>query len=151
MRLSWKDAAEGAETARAAKRDGDRRPKLGLAHRKRLGTALPWLQAALKAPHNYLIREEPLLEAEVTWGLVTDACPRGIGGILIQRIGGQWTMVETYEAIVKEDTAAKLDVEWDKPSSQSTMEALAILRGLQKWTAQWRWPWRGSCRAPRPA
>ena len=133
-----RDEATGAELARAAKRDSDRRPKQGLAHRKRLGTALPWLQAALQAPHQYLIREEELTEAETRWGLVTDACPRGLGGILIQRIGTEWTMVETYEAIVKEEAAAKLGVEWNKPSSQSTMEALAILRGLQKWGPRMR-------------
>ena len=75
-----KDEAAGQEHVRAAKRDKDRRPKTGLAHRKRLGTALPWLQAALKAPHLYLIREEELQEAETTWGMVTDASPRGLGG-----------------------------------------------------------------------
>ena len=64
---------------------------------------------------------------------MTDACPTGLGGILIQRIGTEWTMVETYEA-----AAAKLGVEWNKPSSQSTMEALAILRGLQKWGPRMR-------------
>ena len=69
---------------------------------------------------------------------MTDASPRGLGGILIQNFGNQWVMVETYEAIVKEDTAAKLGVEWDKPSSQSAMEALAILRGLQKWGPRMR-------------
>ena len=87
-----RDEASGQEFIRAAKRDGDRRPKQGLAHRKRLGTALPWLRAALQAPHLYLIREEELQEATASWGMVTDASPRGLGGILIQRIAssGSW-------------------------------------------------------------
>ena len=101
-----------------------------------MGTALPWLQAALRDPHKYLIREEALQEEPPTWGIVTDASPRGLGGILIQRTKQEWIMVEAYEAVVKQETADKLGVEWNQPSSQSTMEALAVLRGLQRWATR---------------
>lgn len=109
------------------------RPKHGLAPRKRLGTALPWLRAALADPTKYLIRHESLVEADVEWGIVTDASPRGLGGILIQRLQDQWTMVEAFEAAVKPEVAQLLLVDYDQPASQSAMEALAILRALQKW------------------
>lgn len=77
--------AKGKEAERAQARQGDKRVKVKLIPIKRLGSAIPWLQAALQNPKSLLIRHHRLVESPVQWGLVTDASPWGLGGILIHR------------------------------------------------------------------
>eukprot|EP00435_Cladocopium_sp_Y103_P011877 s4293_g3.t1 len=77
---------EHLEHERAQKRV-DKRPKIGLVATKRMGTALPWLKAAFESPSTMLIRHEPLVEKAPVWGVVTDASPRGVGGVVIHKVG----------------------------------------------------------------
>lgn len=73
------------EAERAMARKDDKRVKVKLVPLKRLGPALPWLQSALKRPTSLMIRQHRLEEVPVLWGIVTDASPFGLGGVLIHR------------------------------------------------------------------
>ena len=87
---------EQSEHERSQKRAGDQRNqrmKIGFVAVKRMGTTLPSLRL-----ENMMIRTEPLEEVEPVWGVVTDASPRGIGGLLIHRVGREWHILEAFEA-----------------------------------------------------
>ena len=77
-----------------------------------------------------LIRREPLLEQEPAWGVVTDASPGGVGGVLIHKVGSQWHIVEDFDAPLQPHQAAALEIEFNKPSGQAVLEWLVILRAL---------------------
>ena len=55
---------EATEKQRAQKRQGDRRPKMGLVAVKRLGTVIPWLKAVFEVSDIMFIRKEKLIEQE---------------------------------------------------------------------------------------
>ena len=74
----------GQEARRATTRDKDRRVKEGLVPVKRFGAALPWLKAALTDMDGIMRREEPLKPKASQWLIVTDACPFGLGAILVR-------------------------------------------------------------------
>eukprot|EP00435_Cladocopium_sp_Y103_P072540 s106_g40.t1 len=101
---------EATEEERAKKRPKDQRPKVGLVAVKRMGTTLPWLAAAFETPENMMVRNEPLEDVEPVWGVVTDASPKGVGGVLIHRVGPQWHMVEAFEAPVQRHQAEALEI-----------------------------------------
>ena len=125
------------EEERAQRRPNkDRRPKIGLVAVKRLGTALHWLVAAFETPELMLIRTEPLEEREPTWGVVTDASPRGVGGVLIHRVARMWHIIEAFEAPVQAHQAKALDIEHMQASGQAVLEGLAVLRALQIWATK---------------
>ena len=128
-----RDEESGAEQQRAAKRE-DQRPKVGLIAVKRLGVVLPWLIRALQNPEEKLAKHEKLVRENPKFMMITDACPRGIGGILVKRHqDGTSSIVSAYEAIVAKGNAQWLMLEHGQPSSQGPLEALAIWRGLQHW------------------
>ena len=127
---------EATEETRAQKRALDQRSKVGLVAVKRLGTALPWLKAAFDKPEDLLIRYEALEEKEPTWGIVTDASPRGIGGILIHKVQEEWHIVEAFEAPMQAHQAAALEIQYMEASGQAVMEGLAVLRALQIWSTR---------------
>jgi hypothetical protein len=125
------------EEERAQRRPNkDRRPKIGLVAGKRLGTALHWLVAAFETPELMLLRTEPLEEREPTWGVVTDASPRGVGGVLIHRVARMWHIIEAFEAPVQAHQAKALDIEHMQASGQAVLEGLAVLRALQIWATK---------------
>eukprot|EP00435_Cladocopium_sp_Y103_P022173 s2755_g5.t1 len=124
---------ERLEAARAQKRP-DTRPKFGLVATKRMGTALPWLRAAFETPERMLIRHEPLVLKDPVWGIVTDASPRGLGGLIIHRVGTEWNILEAFEAPMTPDHAAALEIEFQQASGQAVLEGLAVLRALQIWS-----------------
>ena len=127
---------EEKESERAKNRLSDQRPKHGLFAVKRLGTALPWLRAAFATPELLLIRHEALTKQEPQWGVVTDASPGGIGGVLLHRVGDKWLIVEAFEAPMLPHHATALEIEYNKPSGQAVLEGLAILRALQVWSSK---------------
>ena len=129
---------ENKEEERAAKRSGDQRPKHGLFAVKRLGTVLPWLKAAFETPELMLVRKEPLVEPQPIWGVVTDASPGGLGGVLIHKVGDVWTIVEAFEAPVLQHQAEALEIEYNQASGQAVLEGLAILRALQIWSTKFQ-------------
>jgi len=83
-----------------------------------------------------LIRREPLLEQEPAWGVVTDASPGGVGGVLIHKVGSQWHIVEDFDAPLQPHQAAALEIEFNKPSGQAVLEWLVILRAFQIWSTK---------------
>eukprot|EP00435_Cladocopium_sp_Y103_P057196 s804_g19.t1 len=124
------------EAERAARRAHDQRPKIGLVAVKGLGTALPWLRAVFEVPELMLIRRERLDEREPQWGLVTDASPKGLGGVLINKVGGTWLIVEAFEALITKEQADALEIKHLDASGQAVVEGLAILRALQVWATK---------------
>ena len=127
---------EASEAERARKRAVDQRSKVGLVAVKRLGTTLPWLKAVFEKPEDLLIRREPLDEKEATWGVVTDASPRGVGGMLIHKVQDEWHIIEAFEAPMQPRYAAALEIQFMEASGQAVMEGLAVLRALQIWATK---------------
>ena len=127
------DEKTGKETERAKSRDGDNRPKLGLVHTKRLGFALQWLIKILELNSVNLVRHEDYEDFEPTVGIITDASPKGVGGVLVNVKTGQLIMYDAFEAKFTQAEAEMLDVTWGEAESQSTVEAFAIFRALLKW------------------
>ena len=111
---------------------------MGLVAVKRLGTVIPWLKAVFEVSDIMLIRKERLIEHEAVWGVVTDASPKGIGGLLINKVAGEWLPVEAYEALVQKHHAEALDIEYGEASGQAVLEGLAILRAVQLWAPKFQ-------------
>ena len=129
-----RDDASGAEVARAAGR-ADHRPKQGLIAVKRFGASLSWLLALLQTHETFLHRVEPLQEERPKFGIVTDASPRGLGAILIRFTSQapQAIIDEAIHCIVTETDATILQVPFGEAASQSTLELMALVRGVQRW------------------
>ena len=72
-----------------------------------------------------------LIEQEPLWGVVTDASPGRLGGVLLHRVGGNWIILGAFEAPMLPHHATALEIEYNKPSGQAVLEGLAILRALQ--------------------
>ena len=131
-----KDEAEGLEDKRAALRE-DTRPKKGLIPFKRLKNPIDWLLKLLQRKDILLFRADPFVEKKIQYGLVTDASPWGLGGMLIRVTmdGRSFEIVEAFEAEFKPEDAKLLNVTHGEASSQGVVETLAVLRGLYKWAA----------------
>ena len=111
------------EAERALSRQGDKRVKVKLVPLKRLGPALPWLQAALQQPDRLLIRHHKLEELPVLWGIVTDASPWGLGGVLIhrEREDMDFTAMAGFEAKFTKEEAEMCGVTHGDSSSQARL------------------------------
>ena len=131
-----KDEAEGLEDKRAALRE-DTRPKKGLIPFKRLKNPIDWLLKLLQRKDILLFRADPFVEKKIQYGLVTDASPWGLGGMLIRVTmdGRSFEIVDAFEAEFKPEDAKLLNVTHGEASSQGVVETLAVLRGLYKWAA----------------
>eukprot|EP00438_Fugacium_kawagutii_P030046 Skav201342 [mRNA] locus=scaffold1389:347636:350773:+ [translate_table: standard] len=134
--LASAEKDEAKEPSRALKREGDQRPKVGLVHTKRMGSTLHWLNAAFAEPDKFLIRIEDIHVKPVEWAVITDACPKGLGGVIAQKSAGEWKIMEAFEAKVLPADASRLNIEYRKPSGQAVLEGLAILRALQVWSTK---------------
>eukprot|EP00438_Fugacium_kawagutii_P026843 Skav231908 [mRNA] locus=scaffold344:4793:6245:+ [translate_table: standard] len=129
-----KEEQEGVAKDRRAKRH-DTREKKGLVAAKRLKLGIQWVTALFEKPEQMLIRVEPLVERPVFRGIITDASPRGMGGLLVRLREGsdRLEVLEAFETVVSREETALLKVEYGEASSQAVMETLAILRALHKW------------------
>ena len=130
-----KEQKDGAEERRASERQ-DPRSKLGLFPIKRLGGVHHWLLKLFERPADMLVREEKLHKPKVTWGIITDASPKGWGAILVQVEDGvhrRLKPMSALESIISEEEAKLLEVEYGESSSQAVMEAYAILRAIAVW------------------
>ena len=106
-----RDEEKGLEEIRASKRKDDR-PKKGLVAVKRLGVALDWLLEALSNPEDKMTRHENLVRKRPKRMIITDACPRGIGGILVKmHQDGTRSILGAFEAIVSQNNAKLLCLE----------------------------------------
>ena len=127
----------GKEETRAEKRD-DKRVKRGLVAVKRLGVAREWLIKILSYRDAFTLRTVKLKEEGPVWAVITDACPTGYGGILAAIVPGrsEMTMVEAFTAKFTEEEAKLLLLQHGESSSQGPLEALAIIRAVNLWTAR---------------
>ena len=134
MAAVQKDEREGREEERAANRS-DPRPKKGLVPYKRLRNAAEWMGKLLQRKDLLLFRHEPFVEKKILYGIVTDASPRGLGGMLIRlRRGAEvFEIVEAFEAPFTEKDAEMLKVPFGEAASQGVVETLAVLRAIHKW------------------
>ena len=130
-----KEQRDGTEERRAEGRQ-DPRAKVGLFPIKRLGGVHFWLLKLFERPAEMLVREEKLHKPKVTWGIITDASPKGWGAILVQVEDGvhrRLKPMSALEGIISEEEAKLLEVEYGESSSQAVMEAYAILRAIAVW------------------
>ena len=129
-----REEREGTEASRAGNR-GDTRPKVGLVAFKRISMAVEWVMKLLSNFEAKLILERPLTEQPIQLGIVTDASPLGLGGMLIrlQADSERFEILEAFEIRFLKEDAALLNVEHGAPSSQAVVETLAILRAVIKW------------------
>ena len=123
------------EIERAQMRAMDKRVKVKLIHLKRLGPALPWLEAALDQPAHWLIRHHSLNDTPTLWGVTTDASPLGLGGVLMHRDGPDrdFRALAAFEAKFTLEEAQMFGVEHGESSSQAFVECLAIFRAITVW------------------
>ena len=130
-----REQQDGTEERRAAGRE-DTRSKVGLFPIKRLGGVHLWLLKLFENPVENLIRIERMKKPKVSWGIITDASPKGWGAILVKVLDAhpkQLVPVEAVEGLITENEAKLLKVDYGESSSQAVMEALAIVRAVDKW------------------
>jgi len=135
LREVEKDQEDGTEDRRAQTRQ-DSRSKRGLFPIKRLGGVHLWLLKLFENPVEHLIRVENMRRPPISMGIITDASPKGWGAILVKgQDGATRTLqpVAAVEALINQQEAQLLEVEWGESSSQAVVEAYAILRALEFW------------------
>ena len=124
------EVAQGKEQERRQNRQ-DKRDKSNLIEVKRFNQARVWLCIYLEASQSSPTRRIQLLRSkEVAVRLVTDACPEGLGALLV--ING--ITVSALASPVTEKDAELLRFEGGKSSSQAIVEALALLVALKHWS-----------------
>ena len=72
----------------------------------------------------------------VSMGIITDACPKGWGTILVKVQDTSPRVLFPVEAVagmISENEAQLLKVQYGEASSQAVMEALAVVRAVEKW------------------
>ena len=128
-----RDVASGAERRRARDRDDDR-VKEHLIPVKRVELPRLFLLEAIQQAATQLIRKEPFVEKKIDRGIITDACPLGLGAIIVTRTStGQLKPYEAFYSKITQVEANMLGVPYGESDSQSAMEAYALLRAMQKW------------------
>ena len=128
------EVAQGKEQERRQNRR-DTRDKSNLIEVKRFNQARVWLCIYLEASQSTPTRRIQLLRSkEVAVRLITDACPEGLGALLV--ING--ITVSALASSVTEKDAELLKFEGGKSSSQAIVEALALGASIYK-EGHWRW------------
>ena len=128
-----RDVKSGAERRRAQRRDDDRVKE----HLIRVELPRLFLLEAIQQAATQLIRKEPFTEKKIDRGIITDACPTGLGAILVTRTpSGQLKPYEAFYSKVTEEEAKMLGVPYGESDSQSALEAYALLRAMQKWSTK---------------
>eukprot|EP00438_Fugacium_kawagutii_P032452 Skav223756 [mRNA] locus=scaffold3575:525258:528900:- [translate_table: standard] len=127
------DVKSGEEWVRAAKRDSDQRPKLGLVPVTRIALPLEWFVMLLTKPQELLLRIEKLEPDPPALAIITDASPWGVGAVLAFIDGPQnkltpWVAMDSK---VTEEDANWLGLEHGQASSQGPLEAWAILLAVR--------------------
>eukprot|EP00438_Fugacium_kawagutii_P003234 Skav228677 [mRNA] locus=scaffold3331:11275:11961:+ [translate_table: standard] len=127
------DVRSGEEWVRAAKRDSDQRPKIGLVPVNRIALPLEWFVLLLTMPQELLLRTEKLEPDPPALAIITDASPWGVGAVLAFIDGPQnkltpWVAMDSK---VTEEDANWLGLEHGQASSQGPLEAWAILLAVR--------------------
>ena len=126
------EVEQGAEQIRRQNRP-DNRDKSNLIEVKRFNHVRVWLCTYLEASQSTPTRRIQLLRSkEVAVRVITDACPEGLGALLV--ING--ITVGAMASPVTEIDAELLKFEKGQSSSQAVVEALALLVALRHWEKQ---------------
>ena len=119
----------GLEAARAAQRE-DKRDKSNMIHANRFEHVRKWLIKFIEAAKDTPTRRIQLLKnEEVHIWLITDACPEGLGAMLV--VNGILTKALTSK--IDAEDAYLLGFELGTSASQAIVEALALLVALRQW------------------
>ena len=132
-----KDLHENKEEERAKKRK-DTRTKAHLVAVSRVELARVWLARAVENPTLFLVRKEPWVLPDATWGVITDACPFGIGAILVVYDGSKFVITKALQGEITMQEARLLNVPYGVSDSQGPLEAYAMLRAMTMWASQLR-------------
>ena len=95
-----REQQDGTEERRAAGRE-DTRSKVGLFPIKRLGGVHLWLLKLFENPVENLIRIERMKKPKVSWGIITDASPKGWGPFWSKcwtRTQSNWYQLKQWKA-----------------------------------------------------
>ena len=133
-------AKHGVEKARAAKREGDTRPKPGLVPVKRLELARRWLLAFLQQMEALRCRKLPMQVVLPKYAITTDASPFVVGAILsvVDKEQDNLTPTVALAGKITKNVAAVLGVEFRQASGQAVLEAFAVLLVIRYWRATLR-------------
>ena len=133
------DKRTGVESERAEFRL-DKRDKSDLVAIKRLRLPMAVINYMAENPDRWLYRSISLKPERPSMGIITDASPQGIGGILVavNDQGGTLEPQEAFEFEVDEQTAKFLGITLGESSSQAILEAWAILVACRIWSGKLR-------------
>ena len=124
----------GQEEARATARE-DKRNKSHLIHANRFEHVRRWLIQFLEASKGNPTRRIQLKrEKEMHVRVVSDACPDGLGALLVMN----GIVTAAFSSKVQEEDAFLLGFELGKSSSQAIVEALALVVALRHWEKELR-------------
>ena len=117
------------------KREEGGEPKSTMVQVMRFAPSLVWIMKLLGGFSTRLKIVRPLMEERPKWGIMTEASPYGLGGVLMQLhpTEDKFLIKEAFEARFIESEAQLLMVEHGAPLSQSVIETLAVLRAIVKW------------------
>ena len=122
-----------AEDPKPRNKENEARLKKGQVHAKRLGSALPWLQAILRNTKSFSAREELVDQVKPTWAVITDATPQGLGALLAHVGTKEAFIVEGMQCLVTEEVTQALRVPYNTYESQTVLDALAVVRAFKLW------------------
>ena len=124
-----REVDSGLEMARAQQRD-DTRDKSNMIHVTRFEGVRRWMVSFLSASKGTPTRRLSLMKSkEVHIRVITDACPEGLGAVLV--VNGVVTAALTSK--ISAEDAYLLEFERGSSSSQAIVEALALLVALKHW------------------
>lgn len=135
-----KDIKENKEEDRA-KRRKDSREKPHLVAVSRVELARVWLSRAVENPTLLLLRKEPFVKVDSRIGIITDACPYGIGAVLVANVGpdtDKLTVIAALQGEITMQEARLLNVPYGVSDSQGPLEAYAMLRAISTWAVKLR-------------
>ena len=126
-----RDELSGAERRRAQSR-ADTRVKRGLVASKRLALPARWLRFVLGPANGApLVRRAPWDLGAPTLGVIVDASPWGLGGVLFHV--GTLRPLEWFASALTPEEGALLGVPAGDSRIQQVAEALALLVALHAW------------------
>ena len=135
-----REAKEGVEQMRGAKRTGDTRPKTGLIPVKRLELARRWLVAFLQQKEAWRCRKIPMQVVLPKYAITTDASPFGVAAILsvVDKEQDNLTPTVALAGQITKNIATALGIEFRQASGQAVLEAFAVLLAVRYWKATFR-------------
>ena len=111
-------------------------PELATVGQRQVRHALRWLRLFLTEQRDSLTKKIPTVPRAIEYmvQIVTDACPWGLGGVLlVNQLPVTWFATE-----VNGVDERVLGIRKGDCAGQAALEALALLVGLREWAAHWK-------------